>query len=205
MPLFEHIFIARQDLSDAQAERLIEHFGSVLGEQGGKIVDHEYWGVKTMAYKINKNCKGRYAFLRSDAPAPAVQEMERLMRLHDDVMRVLTIKVSDTEEGPSVQMVKADPNRSRGRREMGSSLPGVKYGSPHSPESEKAEISAEAIPTLSAKNMSVKWIVEDLADAGDEVKEMVAQIEAEAKNLRRDLDASNSRVSKIISEIEGRH
>ena len=63
------------------------------------MVGQEYWGVKTMAYKINKNRKGHYAFLRTDAPAPAVQEMERLMRLHDDVMRVLTIKVDAHTEG----------------------------------------------------------------------------------------------------------
>jgi len=74
----------------------------------GKLVDSEYWGVKTMAYKINKNRKGHYAFLRTDAPATAIQEMERLMRLHDDVMRVLTIKVDAHEEGPSVQMQKRE-------------------------------------------------------------------------------------------------
>ena len=93
MPLYEHVFIARPDLSNAQAEGLIEHFSTVLADNGGKVVENEYWGVKTMAYKINKNRKGHYAFLKTDAPAAAVQEMERLMRLHDDVMRVLTIKV----------------------------------------------------------------------------------------------------------------
>ena len=91
MPLYEHVFIARQDLSNTQAEGLIEHFSTVLADNGGKVVENEYWGVKTMAYKINKNRKGHYAFLKSDAPAAAVQEMERLMRLHDDVMRVLTV------------------------------------------------------------------------------------------------------------------
>ncbi len=115
MPLYEHVFIARQDLSGAQAESLIEHFGTVLADNGGKLVDQEYWGVKTMAYKINKNRKGHYAFLRTDAPAGAVQEMERLMRLHDDVMRVLTIKVDAHEEGPSVQMQKRDERDSRRR------------------------------------------------------------------------------------------
>ena len=115
MPLYEHVMIARQDLSNAQAEGLIEHFGAVLSDNGGKLVDSEYWGVKTMAYKINKNRKGHYSFLRSDAPAPAVQEMERLMRLHDDVMRVLTIKVDEHAEGPSVQMQKRDERD--GRRE----------------------------------------------------------------------------------------
>jgi small subunit ribosomal protein S6 len=116
MPLYEHVMIARQDLSNTQAEALIEHFGAVLADNGGTLVDHEYWGVKTMAYKINKNRKGHYAFLRTDAPASAVQEMERLMRLHDDVMRVLTIKVDAHEEGPSAQMQKRD-DRDRGDRD----------------------------------------------------------------------------------------
>lgn len=115
MPLYEHVMIARQDLSNAQAEGLVEHFSTVLADNGGKVVDSEYWGVKTMAYKINKNRKGHYAFLKSDSPAPAVQEMERLMRLHDDVMRVLTIKVDEHEEGPSIQMQKRDDRD--GRRE----------------------------------------------------------------------------------------
>ncbi|MEM7722899.1 MAG: 30S ribosomal protein S6 [Pseudomonadota bacterium] len=115
MPLYEHVMIARQDLSGTQAEGLIEHFGTVLSDNGGKVVDHEYWGVKTMAYKINKNRKGHYAYIRTDAPATAVQEMERLMRLHDDVMRVLTIKVDDHPELPSVQMQKRDDRD--GRRE----------------------------------------------------------------------------------------
>jgi small subunit ribosomal protein S6 len=116
MPLYEHVFIARQDLSNTQAEGLIEHFSTVLADNGGKVVENEYWGVKTMAYKINKNRKGHYAFLKSDAPAAAVQEMERLMRLHDDVMRVLTIKVDKHGEGPSVQMQKRDEREDRGDR-----------------------------------------------------------------------------------------
>ena len=115
MPLYEHVFIARQDLSNAQAEGLIEHFSTVLSDNGGKVVGTEYWGVKTMAYKINKNRKGHYAYLRTDAPAAAVQEMERLARLHDDVMRVLTIRVEKHEDGPSVQMQKRD-ERERGDR-----------------------------------------------------------------------------------------
>ena len=108
MPLYEHVFIARQDLSSAQAEGLVEHFSTVLSDNGGAIVDKEYWGVKTMAYKINKNRKGHYAFLKTNAPSAAVQEMERLMRLHDDVMRVLTIRVDAHGEGPSIQMQKRD-------------------------------------------------------------------------------------------------
>ncbi|MDP3959314.1 MAG: 30S ribosomal protein S6 [Pseudorhodobacter sp.] len=118
MPLYEHVMIARQDLSSVQAEGLIEHFSTILADNGGKVVESEYWGVKTMAYKINKNRKGHYAFLKTDAPSAAVQEMERLMRLHDDVMRVLTIKVDAHGEGPSVQMQKRD-ERDRGDRPEG--------------------------------------------------------------------------------------
>jgi small subunit ribosomal protein S6 len=116
MALYEHVFIARQDLSNTQAEGLVEHFGAILADNGGKLVESEYWGLKTMAYKINKNRKGHYAFLKSDAPAPAVQEMERLMRLHDDVMRVLTIKVSAHEEGPSVVVQAKNSRDERGPR-----------------------------------------------------------------------------------------
>jgi small subunit ribosomal protein S6 len=116
MPLYEHVFISRQDLSNTQAEALIEEFSNVLSENGGSVVEQEYWGVKTMAYKVNKNRKGHYAFLKTDAPSAAVQEMERLMRLHEDVMRVLTIKVNGHEEGPSVQMQKRDDRGERRER-----------------------------------------------------------------------------------------
>ena len=113
MALYEHVFIARQDLSNAQAEALIEHFGQVLADNGGKIEGTEYWGLRTMAYKINKNRKGHYAFMKSDSPSAAVQEMERLMRIHEDIMRVMTIKVDQHADGPSIQMQKRDERGDR--------------------------------------------------------------------------------------------
>ena len=116
MALYEHVFISRQDLSNAQAEGLIEHLSAVLSDNDGKVIDQEYWGLKTMAYKINKNRKGHYAFLKSDAPSSAVQEMERLMRLHEDVMRVMTIRVDEHEEGPSV-VIQAKSAKEERRRE----------------------------------------------------------------------------------------
>ena len=119
MPLYEHVLIARQDLSSAQAEGLIEHFTSVIADNGGSVVGSEYWGVKTMAYQFNMNRKGHYGFLRSDAPAAAVQEMERLARLHDDVMRVLSVRVDAHEDGPSAQMQKRDDRGERGDRDRG--------------------------------------------------------------------------------------
>jgi len=88
----------------------------VLKDNGGDVVGSEYWGLKTMAYKINKNRKGHYAFLKSNAPAPAVHEMERLMRIHDDVMRVLTVKVDLHEEGPSAVVQSKAARDERGDR-----------------------------------------------------------------------------------------
>ncbi|MEM9145782.1 MAG: 30S ribosomal protein S6 [Pseudomonadota bacterium] len=118
MALYEHTFIARQDISNAQAEALIEQFGQVLTDNGGTIVGSEYWGLRTLAYKVNKNRKGHYGYIRSDAPSPAVQEMERLMSLHDDVMRVLTVRVDGHEEGPSaiIQAKNSRDDRGRGGR-----------------------------------------------------------------------------------------
>ena len=116
MPLYEHVFIARQDLSNAQAEGLIEHFGQVLSDNGGSLVGHEYWGLRTLAYKVNKNRKGHYAFLRIDSPSAAVDEMERLMRLHEDVMRTMTIRVDAHEEGPSAVIQAKNSRDDRGPR-----------------------------------------------------------------------------------------
>jgi len=113
MPLYEHVFISRQDLSNVQAESLVEHFSTILTENGGTVVESEYWGLKTMAYKIKKNRKGHYSFFKSDAPATAVQEMERLMGIHEDILRLLTIKVDKHEEGPSIQMQKRDDRERR--------------------------------------------------------------------------------------------
>ncbi len=115
MALYEHVFIARQDLSNAQAEGLIEHFGQILKDNGGEVQGSEYWGLRTMAYKIKKNRKGHYAYLKTDSPAPAVAEMERLMRLHDDVLRVLTVRVEEHEEGPSAVLQAKASRDERGR------------------------------------------------------------------------------------------
>ena len=104
MALYEHVFIARQDLSTSQAEDLVTQYSKVLTDNGGKIVDHEYWGLKTLAYKINKNRKGHYSLIKSDSPPLAAQEMERLMKINEDIMRVMTIKVTKHEEGPSIML-----------------------------------------------------------------------------------------------------
>ena len=104
MALYEHVFISRQDLTNLQTEDLIKQYSEILKNNGGKVIGHEYWGLKTLAYKINKNRKGHYSLIKSDSPPSAAQEMERLMKLNEDIMRVLTIKVNNHEDGPSIMM-----------------------------------------------------------------------------------------------------
>ena len=104
MALYEHVFICRQDLSSSQTEYCLMRSSDILKDNGGVIVGHEYWGLRTLAYKINKNRKGHYSLIKSDSPPSAAKEMERLMKLNEDIMRVLTIKVDKHEEGPSIMM-----------------------------------------------------------------------------------------------------
>ena len=104
MALYEHVFISRQDLTSLQTEDLIKQYSDILKDNGGKVIGHEYWGLRTLAYKINKNRKGHYSLIKSDSPPLAAQEMERLMKLNEDIMRVLTIKVQKHDDGPSIMM-----------------------------------------------------------------------------------------------------
>ena len=116
MPLYEHIFLARPDLSGQQVDQLIEHFKGVIAENGGSVGRTENWGLKTLAYRMDKSRKAHYALMDITAPAAAVAEMERQMRIHDDVMRYLTVKVEAHEDGPSVMRQKRDrDDRRRGR------------------------------------------------------------------------------------------
>jgi small subunit ribosomal protein S6 len=101
MPLYECVFIARQDLNRADVTRLSDAFAAIATEQGGAVVKQEYWGLRNLAYKINKNKKGHYVMLALDAPAPAVKEMERVMRINEEVVRMLTVRVDAIEQGPS--------------------------------------------------------------------------------------------------------
>ena len=104
MALYEHIFMVRQDVSNAQVDTLTEQFKSILDENGAKIVKTEYWGVRPLNYRIRKNRKAHFTLLNIDGPSAAVAEMERQMRINDDVIRHLTIRVDEHEEGPSAMM-----------------------------------------------------------------------------------------------------
>ncbi|MBV9113714.1 MAG: 30S ribosomal protein S6 [Hyphomicrobiales bacterium] len=113
MANYEHIFMSRPDVTAQQVEALIEQYKSVIEAGGGKVAKQEYWGVKSLAYKIRKNRKAHFTLLNLDAPHAAVAEMERQMRLSEDVIRFLTVRVEQHEEGPSIMMQKRDDRRDR--------------------------------------------------------------------------------------------
>lgn len=118
MALYEHIFVCRQDISQQQVEDLIAKFGSVVAENGGKIGKTEYWGLRNMAYRIRKNRKGHYSLMNIDAPHAAVSEMERQMRLTDDVIRFMTIRVDEHDNEPSVPMQMKNRERTRDKERL---------------------------------------------------------------------------------------
>jgi small subunit ribosomal protein S6 len=113
VPLYEHVFLARQDISQAQVDALVKEYGEVIAEGGGKVGKTEYWGVKPLAYKIKKNRKAHFSLMNIDAPPAAVAEMERRMTLSPDVIRFLTVRVDAHETEPSIQMRKSDRDERR--------------------------------------------------------------------------------------------
>jgi small subunit ribosomal protein S6 len=108
MGLYEHVYLARQDISQAQVEALTKEYTQVIEEGGGKVGKTEYWGLKTVAFKIKKNRKAHYSLMNIEAPPAAIAEMERRMGLSPDVIRFLTVRVEAHETEPSVQMRKGD-------------------------------------------------------------------------------------------------
>jgi small subunit ribosomal protein S6 len=108
MPLYEHVFLVRQDAPSTTVEALVEQFKGVIEAGGGSIAKVEPWGVKSLAYRVKKNRKAHFTLMNIDAPAPAVAEMERQMGINEDVIRFLTLKVDEHEEGPSAMLQKRD-------------------------------------------------------------------------------------------------
>ena len=120
MPLYEHVYLARQDASTQQVEELTGQLKGVIENLGGSVKKTEYWGVKSLSYRLRKNRKAHFTLLDIDAPPPAINEIERLERLNEDVLRYLTIRVDTHEEGPSAMMRRAERDRDREeRRERG--------------------------------------------------------------------------------------
>jgi small subunit ribosomal protein S6 len=151
MPLYEHVYLARQDLSAQQVEELTTQLTGVIGQLGGKVTKNEYWGLKSLSYRIRKNRKAHMTLINVDAPAAALSEIERQERLNEDVLRYLTIRVDELEEGPSAMMRKSDRDREdrggrgersdrrRSREESGPDSAGESESSGSSSETTTAE------------------------------------------------------------------
>lgn len=118
MALYEHVFLVRQDVSAAQVETLTDQFKSIIGDGGGQIGRSEYWGLKSLTFRIKKNRKAHFSLMNIDAPHEAVAEMERQMKINDDVIRFMTLRVDEHEDEPSAMM------RSRGGRDRDDRRPG---------------------------------------------------------------------------------
>jgi small subunit ribosomal protein S6 len=116
MPLYEHVYLARQDATAQQVEELTAQLKGIIEGLGGSIKKTEYWGVKTLSYRLRKNRKAHFTLMDVDAPPPAINEIERLERLNEDVLRYITIRVDEHEEGPSAMMRRAERDRDRGDR-----------------------------------------------------------------------------------------
>jgi len=119
VPLYEHVFLARQDLSQAQVDALAQTATEIVETAKGKVTKTETWGLRSLAYKIAKNRKAHFVLLNIDAPAGTVAELERQTALNEDVIRFMTIRVDEHEGGPSVMMRKQDRDRSRRREREG--------------------------------------------------------------------------------------
>ena len=115
MPLYEHVFLARQDLAQAQVDALAETATKIIEEGNGKVVKTETWGLRGIAYRIAKNRKAHYVMIEFDAPAAVVAELERQTAINEDVIRYMTVKVDELEQGPTVMMRKGERDRERGR------------------------------------------------------------------------------------------
>jgi small subunit ribosomal protein S6 len=117
MPLYEHVFLARQDLAQAQVDALAENASKIIQDNGGSIAKTETWGLRSLAYRIQKNRKAHYVMLDIDAPAPAVAELERQTQINEDVIRYMTVRVDAHEQGPSAMMRRNErSDRDRGDR-----------------------------------------------------------------------------------------
>ena len=116
MAYYECVYLARQDIASSQVEALTDSFAEIVANGGGEIKKREYWGLRNLAYRVKKNRKAHYVLLNIDAPAEALHEMQRIMRLNDDVLRDLTLRVDELNEGPSTMMQRREERRDRGDR-----------------------------------------------------------------------------------------
>jgi small subunit ribosomal protein S6 len=128
MPLYEHVYLARQDVSAQQVEELTAQFTGVIEQLGGKVLKNEYWGVKSLSFRIRKNRKAHFTLLNIDGPAAAITEVERQQRINEDILRYMTVRVDEHEAEPSAMMRKVDRDRERDERRGGGGFGGGGFG-----------------------------------------------------------------------------
>jgi small subunit ribosomal protein S6 len=128
MPLYECVFIARNDITQQQVEAIADQIATTLGEQGGEVRKREYWGLRGLAYRIKKNRKGHYMLLGVSAPATAMNEVERQLGLNEDVLRSLTLRIEAIDEAPSAILSRRGEERERDRGFRGP-RPAGRFGS----------------------------------------------------------------------------
>jgi small subunit ribosomal protein S6 len=116
MPLYEHVYLARQDASSQQVEELTAQLQGIVEQMGGKVAKAEYWGVRSLSFRIKKNRKAHFTLLNIDAPPAALAEIERQERINEEALRYLSVRVDEHEEGPSAMMRKAERDRDRDER-----------------------------------------------------------------------------------------
>jgi len=142
MAFYESVFIARQDVTQQQVEQMATDFAAIIAAQGGKVTKTESWGLRNLAYKIKKNRKGHYVLMNLDAPAAAVHELERNLRLNEDVLRFLTIRVDELEAGPSAVLRKSE-DRGFDREDRGFGDRGSRPDRGYRPRPARTESEAE--------------------------------------------------------------
>jgi len=173
MRLYESVFIARQDITTAQVETMADEFAAIITSAGGSIKKREYWGLRSLAYRIKKNRKGHYSLLNINCPAAALTEMERNMRLHEDVLRYMSVRVDEHEEEPSVMMQSKSSRDDRDRdRDRGRDRPKTETAAPAAAAataaSEATAAAPEAVEAHAAAAAEAPAASEESAPAADD-------------------------------------
>jgi small subunit ribosomal protein S6 len=168
MPLYEHVFIVRQDVSGTQVDQLIEAFTEVVETGGGKVVETESWGLRNLAYRIKKNRKGHYVMMNIDSPSDVINELERQQRIHEDILRYLSLRVDDHAETPSVMMQGRKERGPRHEDEEGGEAPAkTEATTPEAAEPAAAPAEEAAVAEPAAEAADNAAVAEPAAEAAD--------------------------------------
>jgi small subunit ribosomal protein S6 len=166
MALYESVFIARQDVSSSQVDGIADTLQKVIEDNGGQVAKREYWGLRNLSYKIKKNRKGHYALFNIDAPAEALREYERTMKLNEDILRFMTIKVDELDPEPSVVMQNKGRDRERGDRGDRGGRGGRRFD--ERPPREGAQASGDEKPAAAAESGNAETAASEPEKTGDD-------------------------------------